>query len=93
MTTTILIIIRLHFSCGDAITLSSALFIHNIWPYGIVLANIFLQIIIDFNLVLFETLISGQDTALTVTTAAVNTLEKGKMPLTPKLMILMIHQN
>ena len=44
-------------------------------------------------MVLFETLISGQDTALTVTTATVNTLETDKMPYTPKLMILMIHQN
>ena len=44
-------------------------------------------------MVLFETLISGQDTALTVTTTTVNTLETDKMPQTPKLMILMIHQN
>ena len=35
---------------------------------------------IEFNSILFETLISGQDTALTVTTATVNTLERHKMP-------------
>ena len=34
----------------------------------------------NFNIVLFETLISGQNTALIVTTATVNTLETGKMP-------------
>ena len=35
---------------------------------------------IDFNLVLFEILISGKDTALTVTTATLETLETDKMP-------------
>ena len=39
MSTTILIIISLCFACGDAIILSSAFFIHNVWPYGIVLAK------------------------------------------------------
>ena len=78
MTATILIIIRLCFSCGDAVTLSSAFYIH-VWPYGIVLAKYIYIKIIDFNLVLFETLISGQNTALTVITATVNTLETDKL--------------
>ena len=39
MTITILIIIRLRFSCGEAIILSSAFFIHNVWPCGIVLGK------------------------------------------------------
>ena len=39
MTTTILIIIRLRFSCSEAIILSFAFFIHNVSPYGVVLAK------------------------------------------------------
>ena len=39
ITTTITIIIPFCFSCGDATILSSAFFIHNIWPCGIVLVN------------------------------------------------------
>ena len=39
ITTTIKIIIPLCFSYGDATILSSAFFIHNLWPCGIVLAN------------------------------------------------------
>ena len=33
------IIIHLCFSCGGAIILSSAFLIHDVWPYGIVLAK------------------------------------------------------
>ena len=39
MTTTILIIIRLCFSRGDTIILSSVSFIQNVWPYGLVLVK------------------------------------------------------